>query len=86
MSISERDLMRMATAYVEDGVLKKWRHDNSNLDHIDSKLNYKDGEALTSDEIAYVKTFPNVVIVTERHVQFINFSGFATRFGGMKQC
>lgn len=82
MRISERRLIEMATAYIEDGIVKKWRHFSYDKESLMHKIEAKriSGEKLTEEEFEFIKTFDNVVIVNERMVQFINFSGYAFRY------
>lgn len=77
MRISEHELMKMATAYIEDGVVKKWRHYSDNEETMTHKLHIKQiqGKTITGEELAFVKGLENVVIVEIGSVQFINFSG-----------
>lgn len=82
MRISERNLIEMATAYIEDGVVKKWRFFSYDATNMNAILDRKQrtGELVTEGEVAYIKQFPNVVIANKHQVQFINFTGKATRY------
>lgn len=82
MRIFERNLMELATAYIENGVLKKWRFYSEDIKNINRILHEKqyNGGLVTIDELDYIKKFPNIVIVDKYHVQFINFNGKATRY------
>lgn len=77
ITINEQRLKELATAYVEDGILKKWRFDNMDEDHIDSILNdkYYTGKPVTEDELEYILIFRNVVIINRGRVTFHNFTG-----------
>lgn len=82
MRISERDLMRMASAYVKDEMLTKWRFDNVDKSHIDAKLNIKfyNNEKLTIEELDYISSLKNVIFEKDNAVRFINFSGLAWKY------
>lgn len=79
MTLLEHDLIKMATAYIKDRILIKWRYDSFDKEHMDSKLNIKQysKEPLTQREINYIMKFENVVMVTNYIVRFHNFSGDA---------
>ncbi|AKQ08358.1 hypothetical protein PQE66_gp043 [Bacillus phage PBC2] len=82
MIISEFDLMKWATAYIEDGKLIKWRYDNIDPAHMDSILNVKSKkkEALTDVEYSYIMTFDHVVIVYKHGIRLHRFSGDVQKF------
>lgn len=82
MRISERDLMRMASAYVKNEVLTKWRFDNADPTHIDAILNKKfyNEEKLTISELEYISSLNNVIFESDRAVKFINFSGMVWKY------
>ncbi|UUV46090.1 hypothetical protein [Bacillus phage vB_BanS-Thrax1] len=86
MIISDFDLMKWATAYIEDGKLIKWRYYNDDPTHMDNILHFKakNKEELTALEYNYVKMFNNVVIVNKMGVNFHRFSGDVQKFGGGK--
>lgn len=75
IAIHTQSIINMATAYIEDGLLKKWRYDHPDEDHINSILNDKfySGKALTKEDISYILTFDNIVVVTHGAVTFHNF-------------
>jgi len=82
MRISERDLMTMASAYVEDGKLKKWRFYSDDLNHPDRVLyeKYISGTPITEDELNYILTFERVIIIGKFGVKFQNFSGTINKY------
>lgn len=79
--ISDLDLRKMATAYIEDGKLIKWRYYNDDITHMDRILHEKclAKESVTEREFSYIMTFDNVVIVGKNTVRFHRFSGLATK-------
>lgn len=82
MRLSERDLMRMASAYVKNEVLTKWRFDNVDPNHIDAILNKKfyNKEKVTISELEYISSLQNVIFENDKAVKFINFSGMIWKF------
>jgi len=64
-----------ASAYVENGYLRKWRFDSTDFNSMKAKLNDRIDQLLTSEELDYVKSFERVVIIDDKNIQFINFSG-----------
>ncbi|MED1125441.1 hypothetical protein [Bacillus atrophaeus] len=82
MRISENDLITMASAYVKDGNLKKWRFDNLDKSHIDARLNVKfySKEKLTSEELDYISSLKNVVHESNDAVELINFTGVVRKY------
>lgn len=82
MRIFEKNLIELATAYIEDGVLKKWRFDSHNPNDMKAVLNKKafHNMTVTKEELDYIKQFPNVVIVNKHYIQFVNFSGTAISY------
>ena len=82
MRLSERDLMVLASAYVEDGKLKKWRFYSNNPKHLNRILHekYISGTPITEDELNYILTFERVIIVGKFGVRFENFSGIVNKY------
>lgn len=82
MKISEIGLMEMATAYIENGKLKKWRYDSINTNHMNAILNEKrySQKTLTEEELVYVMSFDNVIVEGEQGVEFHRFSGSTYKY------
>ena len=80
MRIFEKGLKEIATAYIKNGVLAKWRYNNIDFNHIDSKLNHKGSELLTEEEVAYIRSLDNVIIENDKQIEFINFSGKTQKY------
>ena len=61
------EMIIMSTAYVENGILVKWRYDRLDKNHIDAILNnkYKTSEVLTEKDIEHIKKLSNVVIIED---------------------
>ena len=61
------EMIIMSTAYVENGILVKWRYDNFDKNHIDAILNnkYKTSEVLTEKDIEYIKKLSSVVVIED---------------------
>lgn len=83
MRISELQLLEMANAYIENGILKKWRY-GAKADplHIDSILERKrqQKETLTEDETKFIMEHDRVIDVRDSSVSFHNFSGTVLRY------
>jgi len=81
MRILEFELVQHANAYIVDWILKKWRYDNPDKFHMDSKLSMKQylNEPLTQEDLEYIMNFNNVVIVEKGYVRFHRFSGLLSR-------
>lgn len=82
MRLSERDLMRLSSAYVEDGKLKKWRFYSEDKNHINRILHekYIAGTPITEDELEYILNIERVIIVGKFGVRFENFSGTVNKY------
>lgn len=61
------EMIIMSNAYVENGILVKWRYDNFDKNHIDSILNnkHKTSEILTEKDIKHIKKLSNVVVIED---------------------
>ncbi|MBX9158771.1 hypothetical protein ACTFR8_24550 [Bacillus cereus group sp. MYBK15-3] len=81
MRISEESIKRQATAYIKDGVLVKWRFNDSDTTTFYARMceKYQKRERLTEEEVADVKAIGNVVIEQERTLEFIGFTGSVWR-------
>lgn len=75
ITIRKERLKELATAYVEDGLLKKWRYDHPDEDNINSILHCKfySEEPVTKEEMDYILSFDNVIVVNHDMVNFHNF-------------
>lgn len=77
MRISEVSIKRQAAAYIKDGVLVKWRFDDSDATAFYARMceKYQKQEPLTEEEVEGVKSIGNVVIEQEKTLEFIGFTG-----------
>lgn len=82
MKISAANLSENANAYVDHGVLRKWRGGTSAFPHINEGLLQKvaDKEVLSKLEIAFIKGFDKVIVESEGAIEFYNFTGAVKKF------
>jgi hypothetical protein len=81
MKISELNLSEKANAYVDHGVLRKWRGNNSTpIINQEFLQKVKGKEQLSKIEIELIKSHDNVIIESEGVIEFYNFTGFAKKF------
>ena len=71
-----------AFAYIKDGILLKYRFDNSNPLHIDAVLNRKvySKEKITDREYEYIKTMNNVIVEDGAERAMLNFVNFSRSY------
>lgn len=82
MKISAANLSQNANAYVDHGILRKWRGNTSAFSSINEGLLQKvrDKEVLSKLEIEFIKGFDRVIVESEGAIEFYNFTGAIKKF------
>lgn len=82
MKISATTLSENANAYVDHGVLRKWRGSTSAFSSINEGLwqKVRDKEVLSKLEIEFIKGFDKVIVESEGAIEFYNFTGAIKKF------